>query len=63
VRDAIAHIIPDDKTKVPLDPDLPGHREQLHEDARLMKDLARLAIMKEWPKAVEWEYRHADSPA
>jgi hypothetical protein len=57
VRDATAHVIPDDKSKVPLDPDLPDERERIHEDARLMKDLARTAVGERWPKSVEWELR------
>jgi hypothetical protein len=55
VRDALAHVIPDDQSKVPLDPDLPDARRRFHEDARLMKDLARTAVSERWPNSVEWD--------
>jgi hypothetical protein len=57
VRDALAHIVPDDPAKVPIDPDLPVQRDRTHQDTRLMKDLARTAILNEWPDAVTVEPR------
>jgi hypothetical protein len=52
-----SHGVPDDSAKVPIDPDLPNHRDGVHEDANLMNDLARTAILDEWPDAVIVEPR------
>jgi hypothetical protein len=57
VRDALAHIVPDDPAKAPIDPDLPVQRDRAHADANLMRDLARTAILNEWPDAVIVEPR------
>jgi hypothetical protein len=62
VRDAIAHVIPDNRARQHLDPDVLDQRDRVHEDAGLMKDLARTAILDTWrPDPVKVEYRAADA--
>jgi hypothetical protein len=50
-RNAIAHAIRNDPSRVAIDPDEPLDRVRLHRDARLVRELLRARIDERWPNA------------